>query len=194
MRRVPREPMSPVRHSHIRRRNKLVNPRLQAGPAIVIAAGVLVAGTAVALLLFRNIGQALRDASYGGHFVFPSPFSVVDDCLVRWLLGLFLVVFLGGALVFCWHVHRVRQGISRLVEVFEASCKGDLSSAVPPGGRGLGEIRDLGREIGEVRSHTLALVREIRKEAEAMRTSALSEEEFARRWEGLRNRIREIVP
>lgn len=186
--------MSPAPHPHIRRRNKLVNPRLQAGPALVIAAVLIVAGTMVAFLMFRDVRQALRDASYGGHFGFPAPFSIVGDYLVRWLAALFLAVFLGGSLVYFRHVHRVRAGIARLVEVLEASSKGNLSSPVPPGGGVLGELLDLGREIDEVRSRTLSLVREIRQEAEAMRTSALPEEEFAMRWGALRKKIGGIVP
>lgn len=186
--------MSPSPHPHIQRRNKLVNPKLQLDPAIVISVVVLAAGATVAFLLFRDIRQALRDFSYGGHFGFPDPISVVGGYLARRLAALFIVVFLGGALVYLRHMNRIREGISRLVEVIEASSRGDLSTPVPPGGRGLGEIRDLGREIGEVRTQTLALVREIRGEVESMRTSALPEGEFAMRWEALKKTIGGVVP
>jgi HAMP domain-containing protein len=181
------------RSSHpLIRRNKLVNPRLQGGVAIQIAAIVLVAGSLVALLLFRDIRQALLDASYSGHFGFSTPFRIVNGILVRRLLVLFAFVFAGGLLAFLWYVRRVRRGISRLVEAFQASGKGDLSS--PADTRGPGGIIDVGKAIDNVRSYTLARIGEVRGEVEAMRTSALSEEEFIRRWEALKGKIERVVP
>jgi hypothetical protein len=51
----------------------------------------------------------------------------------------------------------------------------------------------LGAKIDEVRSYTLALIGEVRGEAEAMGTSALSQEEFEKRWEALKEKIGRIV-
>ena len=179
-------------HFPNRRRNKLVNPRLQGGVAIQIAAIVLVAGSLVALLLFRDIRQALWDASYSGHFGFSTPFRIVNGILVRRLLVLFALVFAGGSLAFLWYVRRVRRGIFRLVEAFQASGEGDLSS--PADARGPGGIIDVGKAIDDVRSHTLARIGEVRGAVEAMRASALPEEEFTRRWETLKGKIERIIP
>ncbi len=179
-------------HSHIRRRSKLVNPRLQGGAGIQIGIIVLVAGMVMALLLFFDIRQALWDASYGGHFDFPTPFRVVRGILVPRLLALFALVFAGGSLAFFWHVQRIRKGIFRLVEILKASAMGDLSS--PSEARGPGGIIDLEMEIEDIRSYTLGLIDEVRSDLETMRTSALPEEEFTRRWEAVKEKIRRIVP
>jgi methyl-accepting chemotaxis protein len=175
-----------------RRRTKLVNPKFQGGAAVLIIAVVLVAGTLVAVLLFRDLRQALGDASARGHFGFQTPFRVVSDILVRHLLALFVLVFAGGSLAFLWYVRRVRLGISRLTEVFEAAGKGDLSS--PSDVRSFKELVDFGMEIDEVRFYTLALIEEIREEAKAIRTSDLSQMEFEKRWDALKEKIGRIVP
>lgn len=182
--------MMQFHHPHIRRRNKLVNPRLQGGAAIRIAVIVLVVGTLIAFLLFRDIRQALWDASYSGHFPSATAFGIVEGILARRLVVLFALVFAGGGLAFFWHVRGIRRGISRLVEVFEASAMGDLSS--PVGIPSPGEIIDFEREINDVRSYTLGLIDEVRGEVEALRTSVLSEEEFARKWEDLKEKIGRI--
>jgi len=178
-------------HPHVRRRRKLVNPRLQGGAAIRIAVIVFVVGTLIAFLLFRDIRQALWDASYGGHFAFPTPFPIVGGILAWRLVVLFALVFAGGSLAFFWHVRGIRRRISRLVEVLEASAKGDLSS--PVGTPSPGGIIDFEREIDDVRSYTLGLIDDVREEVEALRTSVLSEEEFARKWEDLKEKIGRII-
>jgi hypothetical protein len=177
---------------HVRRRNKLVNTKFQGGAAVLIIAVVLVAAALVALLMFRDIRQALWEASHNGHYGFPSSYRIVSDILVRQLIALLALVFAGGALSYLFYVRRVRSGITRLAEVFEASEKGDLSS--PTNVRGFEGIVDLGAKIDEVRSFTLALIGEVREEAEAMGTSALSQEEFEKRWEALKEKIGRIVP
>jgi hypothetical protein len=179
-------------HPHIRRRSKLVNPRIQGRAAIWIAVIVLVAGTLFAFLLFRDIRQALWDASYSGHFAFPTAFRVVEGILVRRLVLLFSLVFAGGSLAFFWHVRGIRLGVLRLVEVLKASAMGDLSS--PAGFQSPGGLIDLELEIDDVRSYTFGLIDEARREVEALRTSVLTEEEFARRWEDLKEKIGRIVP
>ena len=179
-------------HFKFRRRTKLVNPKFQGGAAILIIAVVLVAGALVAILLFRDLRQALVDASARGHFGFPTPFRVVSDILVRQLLALFALVFAGGSLAFLWYVRRIRVGISRLTEVFEAAGKGDLSS--PSDVRSFKDLVDFGTEIDEIRSYTLALIEEIRGEAKAIRTSDLSQVGFEKRWEALKEKIGRIAP
>ncbi|MGB3400551.1 MAG: hypothetical protein WBA34_10355 [Candidatus Deferrimicrobiaceae bacterium] len=179
-------------HFRFRRQTRLVNPRFQGGAAILVIAVVLAAGALVAVLLFCDIRQALGDASARGHFGFPTPFRIVSDILVRQLLALFALVFAGGSLAFLLYVRRIRLGISRLTKVFEAAEKGDLSS--PSNVRGFKELAEFGAEIDEVRSYTLALIGEVRGEAEAMRTSDLSQAEFEKRWEALKEKIGRIVP
>lgn len=179
-------------HFHFRRRNKLVSPRFQGGAAILIVAVVIAAGALTGHLLFRDIRQVLGNASASGHFGFPTPFRIVSGILVRQFLVLFAFVFAGGTLAFLWYVRRIRLGISRLTEAFEAAEKGDLTS--PSNVRGFKDLVDFGKEIDEVRSYTLALIGEVREEAEAMRTSDLSQEEFEKRWEALKGKIGRIVP
>ncbi len=192
MRRVPRKPtMKRSPYPHLQRWSRLVIPKFQAGPAVLVAAVILAAGALVGFLLLRDMRQALGHAAGSGHFGFPTPFRIVSDILVRRLFVLFLLVFAGGSLVFLWSLRRIRRGISRLVEAFELSGKGDLSS--PTGVHGVGELVDFGAEIDEVRAHTFALIGEIRGEAAAMRNSALSEEEFARRWDALKGKIMRVI-
>jgi methyl-accepting chemotaxis protein len=179
-------------HFAFRRRSNLVNPKLQGRAAILIIAVVLAAGVLAGYLLFRDIRQALGDASASGHFGFPTPFRIVSGILIRQLLALFALVFAGGSLAFLWYVRRIRSEISRLTEAFEAAGKGDLSS--PSNVRGFQELVEFGTEIDEVRSYTLALIGEIRDEAEAMRTSGLSQGEFEMRWEALKEKIGRILP
>ncbi len=179
-------------HFQFRRRTKLVNPKFQGGAAIFIIAVVIAAGALAGFLLFRDLRQALGDASASGHFGFPTPFRVVSDILIRHLLALFALVFAGGSLAFLWYMHITRRGISQLTEAFEAAEKGDLSS--PSSVRGFRELVNFGAEIDEVRSHTLALIEEVREEAKAMRTSDLSQGEFEKRWEALKEKIGRIVP
>jgi hypothetical protein len=179
-------------HFSFRRRSKLVSPKFQGGAAILIIAVVIAAGALAGHLLFRDIRQALGDASAGGHFGFPTAFRIVSGILVRQFLALFALVFAGGSLAFLWYVHRIRRGVSLLTKIFEAAEKGDLSS--PSKVRGFKDLVDFGKEIDEVRSYTLALIEEVRGEAEAMRTSDLPQGEFEKRWEALKEKIGRIVP
>jgi CBS domain-containing protein len=179
-------------YPHLQRRSRLVNPKLQGAPAVLVAVVVLAAGALVGFLLLRDIRQALGNAANSGHFGFPTPFRIVSDILVGRLLVLFALVFAGGFLAFLWSLRRIRQGVSRLVLAFERSGKGDLSS--PTDAHGFKEIVDFGLEIDEVRTGVLILIGEVRAEAAAMRGSALSEEEFADRWEALKGKMGRIVP
>jgi len=176
----------------IRRRNRIVNPRIQGPAAILAAAVVLAVGSLTALFLFRGLRQALWDASLSGHFPYSSPFLIVRDILVRTHLSLFGLVFAGGGLAFLWCERRIRNGVSRLVETFEASAGGDLSS--PSDLREMPEFLDIGELADGVRFRTLDLAGEARREAEAMRTSRLDPEEFALRWDALKERIGRIAP
>lgn len=179
-------------HFQFRRRTKLVIPKLQGGAAILIIAVVLAAGAMAGLLLYRDIRHALMNASASGHFVFPTPFPVASGILVRHLLVLFALVFAGGSVAFLWYVRRVRRGLSGLTRAFEAARKGDLSSRSDV--RSFKDLVDFGTEIDAVRSHTLARIGEVRGEAEAMRTSGLSQAEFETRWEALKEKIGRIAP
>lgn len=179
-------------HFQFRRRTKLVSPKFQGKAAILIIAVVLAAGVLTGLLLYRDLQQAMMNASASGHFGFPTPFEIVSGILVRRLLALFVTVVAGGSLAFLWYVRRVRRGISRLTASFEVAEKGDLSS--PSDVRSFKDLVDFGSEIDEVRSYTLGLIEEVRGEAETMRTSGLSQAEFEKRWEALKEKIGRIVP
>lgn len=193
MRSVPRETaMKRSPYPHLQRRSRLVNPKLQGAPAVLVVAVVLSAGALVGFLLLRDIRQALGNAANSGHFGFPTPFRIVSDILFGRLLVLFALVFAGGSLAFLWSFRRIRQGVSLLVMAFERSGKGDLST--PTDAQGIGEIEDIGMEIDGVRASVLAFIGEVRGEVAAMRGSALSEEEFADRWEALRGKMGRIVP
>lgn len=176
----------------LRRRNRLVIPRMQGGVAALVGAVVLVAGGVSAVFLYRDARRALWVASYGGHYGFPTPFDVMKDVVLIHLLVLSAVVFAGGSFVFLWRMRRIREGIRRLAGAFEASTRGELSSPTDAGG--LGEMADAVEEVDEVRSHTLSLIRQVREAVEEMQTASLTEEEFARRWVTLKEKIGRIVP
>ena len=179
-------------HFEFRRRTRLVNPKLQGGAAIPLIAVVTAAGTLSGVLLFTDIRQAMMDAAIGGHYRFSTPFQIVNGILAWHLLALFSIVFGGGSLAFLWYVRRVRSEISRMTDSFDAAVQGDLSS--PAKVRGFRGLSDFGREIDEIRSHTLGQVEEVRREAQAMRRSGMSQTEFENRWEALKETIGRIVP
>ncbi len=183
--------MSRIPNEHVRRRAILVIPGLQGRAAACVSAVVLAAAVLVASLLLRDLRQALRHAAYGGHYAFEAPFDVVRTIVAGRLVSLGVLVFAAGSLVVLVAVRRVRGGISRLVGALDASANGDLSTPTRP--RGPRALAAAGEEIDEVRRGVLAVIGEIREEAEAIRTSSLPDEEFARRWTALKEKIGGIL-
>lgn len=183
--------MSPLPRQS-RRRTVLINPRLQIGAAILFTAVLVLGGTLFAVLIFQGARDALRDASFQGHFRIDSPYQVVGDRLVRQLIFLFSVVTLAGTAVFLFLVRRLRTGMNRLLEVFRLSGEGDLSTATNASGH-----RDLaifGVQFDAVREYALDRIREIRAEVELLRKDPVPPEEFQERWDALKERIGRGTP
>jgi hypothetical protein len=78
------------------------------------------------------------------------------------------------------------------VETFRISMDGDLSS--PANAGEIRDMADLGKKIDAARGRTLSKIREIAAEAEFLRSEPLSDEEFARRWDGMKAAMRRLAP
>jgi hypothetical protein len=142
---------------------------------------------------FHNYSKsALRVASIQGHFHFLTPYDIIGAALGRHVAALSAGVLAASLLVLFLIVRRIRRGAERLVETFRISMDGDLSSPA-----NAGEIRDftdLGKKIDAARGRTLSKIREIASEAEFLRSEPLSDEEFARRWDGMKAAMRKLAP
>lgn len=182
----------PTSSPHLPRRTIFVNPRFQGAVALRFAAVVLAGGAVFAWSFHRDAGAALRIASLQGHYLFLSPQEIVGDALARHVLLLSAFVLAGSFLVLLLLARRIRRGVVRLVKSFRASMDGDFSS--PTNADELSGITELGTQIDASRSRTLAAIRGIREEAEFLRSKPITDEEFARRWAGLKADIRKIAP
>lgn len=192
MLRVPRDAMNPRAPRHAARRTVFVNPRFQGGVALCFAAAVC-AGAVLFALLFHNYAKsALRVASVKGHYHFMAPYDIIGEALGRHVAALSAGVLAASLLLLFLLVRRVRNGVGRLVETFRISMEGDLSS--PANAGALPDIADLGRKIDAARGRTLSRIRDIAAEAEFLRNEPLSDEEFARRWEGVKAAIGRVAP
>lgn len=183
--------MSPLPHQS-RRRTVLINPRLQIGTTLLFAAVVLLSGALFAWLIYRGARETLWTASVQGHFRFDTPYQVVSDQVIRQLATLFAMVAAVGILSFLLLIRRIRAGMTRLREVFRISEEGDLSS--PTNAPGLRDVAIFGEQLDAARGYTLDQIRQIRAEVEVLRKDPLSEEEFQRRWNGLKESFGRIVP
>lgn len=184
--------MSPSASRHAARRTIFVNPRFQGAVAARFAAVVLVGGALFAWSFHRDAAAALRAASLQGHYQFLSPQEILSDALVRHVAILSAIVLAGGLLMLLFLVRRIRKGVVRLVMSFRSSADGDFSS--PTDAAELSGITELGSRIDASRARTLSAIRGIREEADFLRGEPLTEEEFARRWEGLKATIRKVAP
>lgn len=169
-----------------------MNPRFQGAVAARFAMVVLAGGALFAWAFHRDAGAALRAASLQGHYLFLSPLEILGGLLGRHVLYLSAFVLVGSFLVLLFLVRRIRRGVVRIVSSFRASMDGDFSS--PTDAAGLSRITDLGRQIDESRAQTLSAIRWIREEAEFLRSVPMTDEEFARRWDGLKAAIRKVAP
>ncbi len=169
-----------------------MNPRFQGGVALCFAA-VVCAGAVLFALSFHNYAKsALRVASVQGHYHFMSPYDIIGAALARHVVALSAGVLAASLLLLVLLVRRVRNGVGRLVETLRISMDGDLSS--PANAGSLPDITDLGRKIDAARGRTLERIREIAAEAEILRNEPMSDEEFARRWEGVKSAIGRVAP
>lgn len=175
-----------------RRRIVFISPRFQGGAALAFVA-LAVAGAGIfALLLARDAGQVLWDAAYSGHYRFGSAYEIAGACVARDVAGLLAGTLAAGLALFFVLAVRVRRGAERIAAVFRLSGEGDLST--PTDAPGPGEFRVLGEQIDAARSWTLQAIGEIRAEVDGMRKERLGDEEFLKRWEGLKERMGRIAP
>lgn len=169
-----------------------MNPRLQGAVASRFAAVVIAGGALFAWAFHRDASAALRTASLQGHYHFLTPQEILGEALGRHVLFLSVFVLIGSLLVLLFLVRRIRRGVVRLVLSLRATRDGDFSS--PTNATGLPEIAELGRRIDASRSRTLSAIRGIREEAEFLRSAQMTDDEFARRWEGLKAAVRKVAP
>lgn len=184
--------MSSPASPHAARRTVFVNPRFQGAVAARFAAVVLLSAALFAWSFHHDAAAALRAASLQGHYPFLSPQEILGDVLIRHVASLSAFVLAGNLLVLLFLVRRIRKGVVRLVMSFRSSADGDFSS--PTEAAELSGITELGNRIDASRARTLSAIREIREEADFLRGEPLAEEEFARRWEGLKAAIRKVAP
>ena len=177
---------------HVARRTIFINPRFQVGVAACFAAAVLVAAALFGWSFHRYAKSALRIASLQGHYHFHTPYEIVGEALVRDVAALTVAGLAACLVVFLLILRRVRRGVGRLVDAFRRSAEGDLST--PTEARGILDVTDLGRRIDASRSRTLSLLLEARNEADRMRNDPLPDEEFARRWDALKETLRKVAP
>ncbi len=177
---------------HIHRRTIFINPRFQVGVAFCFAVVVIASSALFGWSFYRYAKGALRVASLHGHYHFRFPYEIVGGALVRKLAALSAGGTAAGFLVFLLILRRVRQGVGRLVDAFRRSAEGDLST--PTEARGILDVTDLGRKIDASRSRTHSLIREAREEADILRKDPLPDEEFARRWDALKQTLQRIAP
>ncbi|RJP25258.1 MAG: hypothetical protein C4529_01340 [Deltaproteobacteria bacterium] len=183
--------MTIVEKTKWRRRIFYVNPRFQGGAALVFAATIIVGGALFGGLVYRDLRQALWDASMMGHYQMATPFEVVRESLLWHLAALFAGICVLGLVVSLLIERSTKAGVGRCIAVFRASADGDLSTPTGDGG-GLAEFGRFGDHIDAARTLTLDQVREIREEAASL-AGGVSTEEFGPRWEDLKRKIRRVA-
>ncbi len=175
-----------------RRKIHYINPRFQGGAALVISAVVVAGGGLFGALVYRDVGDALREAAMRGHFVMETPYEIVRDVLLRHLAGLSATVICLTVIVFLLLVRTVRIGVGHAIAAFRASEEGDLST--PTEASGLTELRRFGELVDLTRASTLSRVAALREEAASLAACGLPAEAFRLRWEKLKRKIREVAP
>ena len=175
-----------------RRKIVFIYPGFQGGAALAFAAVVFVVWAIFSWHIFGDVGQALRDVSLMGHYRFQSTYDIVGASVIRHLAGLFAGILLAGIALFFLVIRRIRIGTERIAAVFRLSGEGDLST--PTDAPGPGEFAALGKEIDAARTRTLDVIDGLRGEVDLMRKEPLPEDEFLKRWEGLKERIGRLAP
>lgn len=183
--------MSPV-PAPIRRRTVLVNPRLQGGTAFLLAAVMLAGGILFGAVLYRDGRDALVAASFRGHFPFRTLYDVLGGLVVRRLAALFALVTVAGGALLLLLLRRMDAGLARVAEAFRVSAEGDLST--PTNVLGPRGVAAFGGQVDGIREEVLGRIGELRGEVDLLRKEPLPQDEFLRRWEGLREKIRRVAP
>lgn len=185
--------MSPHSSPYLaKRRILLVKPRLQGTVALCFAAVVFAGAALFAWFFCQYARTALRTESLQGHYHFLSPQEILGGELARYILVLSAGVLAGCYLILLLILRRIRGGLKRIQETFRGSMDGDLSS--PTNATGPSDLAELGNKIDAVRYRTLTRIREIRADADFLRSGSLPTEEFAKRWDALKASIRRVVP
>jgi len=175
-----------------RRKIRYINPRFQGGAALGISAMVVAGGGLFGTLVYRDLGNALREAAMRAHFVMETPYEIVRDALLWHLAGLSVTVSCLTVIVFLLLLKAVRIGVGHAIAAFRASEGGDLST--PAGTRGLKEFRRFGELVDLTRASALSRVAALREEAASLAACGLPAEAFRRRWDELKRKIREVAP
>lgn len=175
-----------------RRKIVFISPRFQGGLALAFSAVVLAGWAVFSWLVVGDVRRALQDVSYTAHYRFESAYDIVGESVVRHLAGLFVGVLLAGIALFFLALRKIRIGTERIAAVFRLSGEGDLST--PTDAPGIGELNALGKQVDATRAWTLEVIDGIRAEVDLMRKEPLPEDEFVRRWEGLREKIGRLAP
>ena len=191
MRRVPREAMTALRQLK-RRKIVFISPRFQGGLALAFSAAFFVGWAVFSWLVVGDVRRALQGVSLTAHYQFGSAYDVVGATVVRHLAGLFVGVLLAGIALFFLVLSRIRVGTERIVAVFRLSGEGDLSK--PADAPGVAELHALGKQVDAARARTLEVIDGIRAEVDLMRKESLPEDEFMKRWEGLKETIGRLAP
>lgn len=184
---------APVRPDRkFRRKIRYINPRFQGGAALGISAMVVAGGGLFGALVYRDLGDALREAAMQAHFTMETPYEIVRDALLWHLAGLSATVLCLTMIVFLLLLKAVRIGVGHAIAAFRASEEGNLS--MPAETRGLTEFRRFGKLVDLTRASALSRVATLREEASSLAACGLPAEAFRRRWDALKGKIREVAP
>lgn len=175
-----------------RRKIVFISPRFQGGLALAFSAVVLAGWALFSWQVVGDVRQALQDVSLTAHYRFQSAYEVVGAGVIRHLAGLFAGVLLACVALFFLALRKIRTGTERIATIFRLSGEGDLST--PTDARGVGEFHTLGKQVDAARARTLEVIDGIRAEVDLMRKESLTEDEFTKRWEGLKEKIGRLAP
>jgi methyl-accepting chemotaxis protein len=175
-----------------RRKIVFISPRFQGGAALVFAAVVSVGWALFSWHIVGDIRRALEEMSLAPGDRFRSAYEVVGTGVIRHLAALVAGTLLACAALFFMGVGRIRAGAERMVAALRRSEEGDLST--PTDVQGPVEFAAIGKQIDAARAGALEAIGAIRSEAAFLRKEPLPDDEFMKRWEGLKGRIGRLAP
>jgi len=175
-----------------RRKIVFISPGFQGRLAFAFSAIVFVGWALFSWSVIGDVRQALRDVSLTGHYRFQSAYDIVGETVIRHLAALFAGILLGGIALFFLVIRRIRIATERIAAIFRLSGEGDLSTSTDA--PRIGEFDALGRQVDAARTRTLDVIDGLRGEVDLMRKEPLPEDEFLKRWEGLKEKIGRLAP